>query len=117
MTTQEQRPSAIQIISGGIEVDNLDGTKMIVGDTEIVRVPVTQELHSDWWPGWVCPQTKQCDPNALVLEGSLFWEYDDIRIGDVDLGVAFGQKWPDEKGTAVNTYRFIIERLEETPDA
>lgn len=78
-----------------IEVDNLDGTKMIVGDGEFVRVPV----------------------NALVLEGPLFWEYDDVRIGDVDLGVAFGQKWPDEKGTAVNTYRFIIERLEETPDA
>ena len=51
-------------------------------------------------------------PNVLVLEGILWWYYEDIRIGGVDLGVAFSNKFPDEKGDSGKRYRFTIERLE-----
>ena len=53
-------------------------------------------------------------PNVLVLEGELLWEWDEVHIGEQELGHAMIKKWPDERSLGakgMRTYRFTIERL------
>ena len=81
-----------------IEVDNLDGTKIVVGEKEFVRVPTE--------PG----------PNVLVLEGPLRWDYHEgWSIGDNgDVLQEMWFKWPEtSSGEGPHgSFRITIERLE-----
>jgi hypothetical protein len=74
-----------------IEVDNLDGTKMVVCGDTIVRAPI----------------------DALVLEGVLSWDWDwdIVHIGDTDLVSEMARHFPDDKTLSGKRYRFVIERL------
>ncbi|MHC4336288.1 MAG: hypothetical protein ACYSUV_21445 [Planctomycetota bacterium] len=66
-------------------------TVLSVGDGFVRTVP-------DFGCVEFVPLRQEEEPNVLVLAGPLYWEYDDIRIGGKDMGVAFAEKWSDLNG-------------------
>ena len=82
-----------------------------------VEAEVVEGIDPGWWPGWVDPSWIPANANesTLVLEGPLSWNWDEIHIGEAELGVAMGRKWPKEPFGGKTAYRFIIERLGKCP--
>lgn len=53
-------------------------------------------------------------PAPLVLEGVLNWEWDEVFIGEAELGREIKGCFPDDQALWGKRYRFTIERLGES---
>ncbi len=66
-------------------------------------------------PAFGCNEFVGRGSDVLILEGALYWHYDEVFIGGHELAQGIVDKWPDEKSLGArekHRYRFTIERLE-----